>query len=562
MNIKEKDNKKVDIFVIVCLVFLVMTYSLLQGVIAYINMHPGLYLTFGSAAIPANNIPGVIELFQISLCVLCVLVDHKVGKYVAYTLITVNIVVILRRIMVDGSYAPLPGAFMGIGGYFILAMIVNQIKKDETYLKHFEMQAITDELTGLANRRGIINFINKKLKAKESFYLLFLDIDNFKGINDSLGHNIGDEILGEIAKRWKDIPNAGGLVGRTGGDEFAIIVADNGTKDIGEFADKCMEALSKEIKLGSFVQPYRGAACVGISHYPTSGSSCTELLRCADTALYAAKDAGTNKWALFSEEMDNKVKEEHELEACMREALDNNRFNFVFQPQFEAADKKLIGFEALIRMNNEAGDPVSPAKFIPIAERSSLIFDIDLYVLRKTTAMTKEIINASGNKLILSVNISANHFVEKSFANNVRAIIEEVDFPAECLEIEITEYCFAKDIESAIRTINEIKKLGVKIALDDFGTGYASIGYLSKFSVDVLKIDKSFVDNIASKRDDREFINLVILLGHTLGCKVISEGVEDEEQLQILKDYSCDYIQGYVWSKPISMLELKALANK
>ena len=228
------------------------------------------------------------------------------------------------------------------------------------------------------------------------------------------------------------------------------------------------------------------------------------------------------------------------------------RFRFlVYQPQFIGADKKLLGFETLLRMKVPEEGIISPAEFIPAAEKSDLIFDIDHYVLDRAMREFAEPIKKAGCSYMLSINISARHITSPDFVDDVKQAVERSGFPVECLEIEITEYCFVASIDDAIRNINLLKEMGVKIALDDFGTGYASLSYLSKLPIDLVKIDKSFVDNIETDETACDFISAVISIGHILGCKVISEGVESEAQLDLLIDRECDYIQGYVWGKPL-----------
>ena len=293
---------------------------------------------------------------------------------------------------------------------------------------------------------------------------------------------------------------------------------------------------------------------IGIVSYPKDATDPELLVRYADVAMYHGKNTGRNRWVVFDESMSHQIAREYELEAIIREAMDKQWFYLVYQPQFSAAEKKLRGFESLLRLRTDKGEFVSPGEFIPIAEKSDLIFAIDEMVIRRATRDFREMINVPGNTLTLSVNISAKHIVEPGFVETVKKILEEENFPAGSFEIEITEYCMVESMEKAIEAMNRLKELGVILAMDDFGTGYSSMSYLSRMPIDVLKVDKSLVDNIGEgQKKENQFVNMIISMGHLLGAIVIAEGVEDESQLSLIRAAECDYVQGYIWGRPMEL---------
>lgn len=267
--------------------------------------------------------------------------------------------------------------------------------------------------------------------------------------------------------------------------------------------------------------------------------------------MYHSAKNKENRICFFDKNMENESLRQMELERIIKESIDNDYFYLVYQPQYRLNDKHLRGFESLIRLKTPDGKFVSPGEFIPVAEKTELILKIDDYVIRRALREMKEPIEASGCHSIVSINVSAKNIASPGFAEKVKTMIEEAQFPPQCFEIEITEYCLLRSLEVTIDNIQKLKNIGVQIALDDFGTGYTSLSYLAKLPVDLLKIDKSLIDDIELNNKSSEFANAVISMGHLMGCEVIAEGVETENQLSLLNSQDCDLVQGFVWSKPL-----------
>ncbi len=290
----------------------------------------------------------------------------------------------------------------------------------------------------------------------------------------------------------------------------------------------------------------------GIAHFPKDAKDSNILFKCADVALMTSLKNGSNTIAVFDEKMLSKMNSDKEVEQLIKRAYDEKYFYLEYQPQYSVSDKRLRGFESLIRMKLPDGRRISPAEFIPVAEKSNLIFSIDEYVLDFVTKEFSKVVEEAKEKITISVNISANGISRPEFVSIVENCLKKNNFKAENLEVEITEYSFDDSQEQTIKNINKLKEMGVQVALDDFGTGYASLGRLMNLSVDLLKIDKSLVDNIEKGEVNRDFINSIGSLGHLIDCKVILEGVETDSQVEYIKKLDCDYIQGYVWGKPMS----------
>ena len=346
------------------------------------------------------------------------------------------------------------------------------------------------------------------------------------------------------------------FVSRMGGDEFALIIAGSPNENNNaEIADKYMSMLDDKIEVMN--HSFYVTASMGVAFYPVDCQNAAELLRFADTAMYNAKHNGKSRICIFNKEQMLEMEESVKLENLLRKAIDNDLFYLKFQPQFSTKDKILRGFETVIRLNDESGNAVSPQVFIPAAENLNLIVDIDRWVLANAMKTGKTLISNNPD-IKISINISVKHIFDDSFLSDIENNMEKYDFPAENLEIEVTESLFISSVKRAGEILSELKRLGIYIALDDFGTGFASLSYLNTLPIDLLKIDKSFIDKLSEKGRNNDFVNAIISMGHLLNFEVISEGVESKEQLATLRDFNCDYIQGYIWGKPM----LLADANK
>ena len=514
-------------------------------------------LHFGGANIGAPSVSGVITVLMIMICLKILTIDNHYGFAAAMLLMFSELTMVASAVFVKNNFQSVAGIAMILGGIFL---VINQhkyiatIEKNENYLRSL---SVTDALTGLTNRRGIMNEINMKISCNEPFTLFYLDLDNFKNINDTMGHACGDIVLCEIARRWLSVIGEGCTLARTGGDEFALIVSGDSEESADAAANSCINSLKN--KLVTEKCDYYASVSIGSASFPHDATDCDNLMRYADSAMYKAKSTGKNQLCRFDSRMLMEINSEMNIETEIRSALRNDTFKLVFQPQFTTEGKKLRGYETLLRMSDGNGNPVSPAVFIPIAEKSGLILDIDRWVLRHAMkTFSKRIITED---IILSVNISARHITELNFAEEVEQILKETGFPPEHLEIEVTESCFISSVEAAIAALKRIKESGVLIALDDFGTGYASLSYLSRLPIDLVKIDKSFVDQLETADSRGDFVKAIISIGHMFRCKVIAEGVELDSQLSTLRELSCDYIQGYIWGKP-APIEENAIQSK
>lgn len=504
-------------------------------------------LEFGGKPVSVSSFSGVITVFMMIVSMLILNVDNKKGFIATliidcYQLFNVSMSVFLR-----GKMDAITGVPMTVGIIGVILLQHNYINKIQHNEQHLHMLSVTDPLTGLKNRRGTMNYVNDMIDSEEPFALLFFDLDNFKNINDTKGHDVGDLILCEIAKRWTSIADENVYIGRTGGDEFAMIVSGRSDDELRAFAESCLNVLTDVIHTEKC--DYYASCSAGAAKFPQDGKDCDSLFRFADTAMYKAKSSGKSRVCFFDADMLSEIHGEMKLETEIRGALEYNRFYLVFQPQFETETKRLRGFESLLRLKDSDGNPIPPSVFIPVAEKSGLILDIDRWVLRHAMQSFAEYA-AINSEFVVSVNISARHITDRGLAGEIKDILDETGFPPHMLEVEVTESFFISSVDEAIETLLQIKKLGVKIALDDFGTGYASLSYLQRLPIDLLKIDKSFIDDMTERDESGEFVNAIISIGHMFHCKVISEGVELESQLDKLRELNCDYIQGYLWGKP------------
>ena len=504
---------------------------------------------------------GVAMAFQFVICLMLVWVDYKAGMIISCILMGYSMVNMSVVILVTGQLGPLPGLCNAAIYVLSLFLLVRQFRIREK-------QAITDDLTGLLNRRGLYREINVRIAKEKPFYVVYLDLWNFKVINDNYGHVYGDNLLRLVTERTRSIVGEKTVVARVVGDEFVLLL--DGDCDAAEITERLLDKLEEKspvvtnnyVRVDCYLKAY-----AGISKYPVDSTEAETLIKCADIAMYhAAKQRPskqkTKKICFFDQDMEQYLMREMELEKLIKEGLEKNYFYLVYQPQFRIENKKLRGFEALLRMKGPKGENVSPAEFIPVAEKGELILQIDDYVLRRAMREFKDIVMQAGNELTISVNVSAKNISSKGFANKVKAILEETGFPSGNLEIEITEYCMVESVEETIENIIQLRKLGAQVALDDFGTGYTSLSYLAKMPINLLKVDKSLVDDIVDNEKSCEFVTAVVAMGHMMGCEVISEGVERQEQLDILNEQECDFVQGYVWGKPLAYEEACELAGK
>ncbi|MEO4048286.1 EAL domain-containing protein [Pseudomonas sp. CAU 1711] len=418
--------------------------------------------------------------------------------------------------------------------------------------------AYFDALTGLPNRMLLRDRAEQMLqKARRSggcVAFLLLDLDNFKGINDSFGHSMGDLVLKEIGKRLSDSSRSVDTVSRQGGDEFVILMPEvQHSEVVGDCVERLLEVISCPVSISGTRHDL--SACIGISVFPDDGDDLESLYSHADAAMYQAKQQGRNRYRFFSQSIESNARARHLLEQHMRRALEHGVFEVFYQLKFNARSRQPCGMEALIRWRRREGDLVSPAEFIPLAEETGLIVPIGRQVLHQACCDAKALLDR-GLRLCVGVNISAVQFREESFLDMVMDILRDSGLPPELLELEITEGVLAHDIEAARALLDELKRVGVRIAIDDFGTGYSSLTYLKRLPIDVLKIDQSFVRDMLTDRSDAAIIEAIVRMGQALGLELVAEGVELSEQVQSLLAMGCELMQGYLYCRPMPFAQL------
>ena len=448
---------------------------------------------------------------------------------------------------------------------FVSDQIAMAIKRkiDSTEI---EKKVYYDQTTGLTNKLLFNDRLQQSMhdakRNKTQIAILFIDLDNFKYVNDSMGHSAGDKLLKLVSVRLKKSLRKTDTISRWGGDEFTIILPK--IKDFKDIRILCKRILNKD--LNNIIvdnQELRVTASIGIAICPQDGEDVETLVKNADAAMYRAKDKGKNRYSFFKPEMNKEITERISNENNLFKAIEKEEFLLLFQPQIDLKTNKIIGFEALIRWNSPDKGVLAPYKFIPIAEETNLIIPLGEWVIRETCKQNKKWHNM-GVTLTCAVNISAKQFLRSNLVNLIKDILNETQLDPKYLELELTETILMEDIEKTVNILNRLKKMGVKISIDDFGTGYSSLSYLKQFPIDTLKIDQSFISPINADSVDKNFTiaNIVIDLGHKLGMKVIAEGVETEGQIKFLKKYACDKIQGYIISEPVNEIEFNLLLKK
>ncbi|MCU7835120.1 MAG: EAL domain-containing protein [gamma proteobacterium symbiont of Taylorina sp.] len=446
---------------------------------------------------------------------------------------------------------------------------VTDKKNAQKYLleqkEKLEHQAHHDALTELPNRLlfndRLVQSIEKSKRNNSKMALLFIDLDHFKEINDSMGHNIGDEVLKIITQRLNKIIRKEDTLARLGGDEFTVIVEDlKQGQDASLLAQKIIEFLAEPIKIEN--NSLYVSSSIGISLYPSDGDCSQNLLKYADSAMYKAKDEGRNNFQFYSAEMTELAIERVVMESSFRSALINQEFIVYYQPQINAEESKLIGLEALVRWQHSTMGLVSPAKFIPLAESTGLIIELDQFVMK--TAM-KQVVkwHAQGlNPGKLALNLAIKQLQQKDFINILKNMITETQCKPEWLELEVTEGQIMTNPEAAVKILNLISDIGIDLAVDDFGTGYSSLSYLKKLPINKLKIDQSFVRELPDDEEDVAIAKAVITLAKNLNLRIIAEGVETTEQKEFLVQNGCTNIQGYLYSRPIPANEMEEYLKK
>lgn len=443
-------------------------------------------------------------------------------------------------------------------GYLGTITDITDVKTAQVQL---EQMAFYDTLTGLANRRLFRNRLEHVLanisREGHSLGLILLDLDQFKNINDSLGHDAGDALLTIIAERLRLCVRSSDTVARLGGDEFAIILPGiQNSIAVSNVAQKILQALKTPIILNE--TEIRISASLGITMAPEDSETAEELTKNADLALYRAKDMGRDNYQFFTAEMNSKLIDHITMVNDLRVGLRLEEFHLVFQPQINIASDELIGFEALVRWNSPSRGFVSPVDFIPVAEDTGLIIELGRWVIVEACKQLRELYdkNLVSAKVAVTVNLSVKQFQDEELVGFIDAQLSKYNLKPHQFEVELTESVLMENLDDARTKLEAIRKLGILISIDDFGTGYSSLGYLKRLPVDILKVDRSFVMDIPDDKDDMEITAAVIAMAHKLGYKVVAEGVETVDQLDFLAACDCDYGQGYFYSKPLMQSDL------
>ena len=410
--------------------------------------------------------------------------------------------------------------------------------------------AYYDHLTRQPNKTKTKLQMNALIENRINFSVIFIGLDGFKTINESKGHDFGDEVLIEAAQRMAALKEPSDILGRFGGDEFIVISIVHSEDDACEkYAEKLNEAFKKPFADNKGTEIYITAS-IGMATFPRDGATVSELLKNSEIALNRAKSEGKDRCVLFNRSMQAEIDYHNQISMLMRSAMDNNEFFLMYQPQYYP-NKKLRGFEALVRWKSPDFGNVSPMTFIPVAEETGMILTLGKIILKAACKKLKEISDVYGDDFIMSVNISSKQFAENDFVETVSSALEESGAKSDQLELEITESLLLNSVEETSEKLMRLKEMNIKVSIDDFGTGYSSLSYLRTLPVDTLKIDKSFIDVISGDENGKNIVNTIITLAHTLSMTVIAEGVEHNEQLDYLKSQSCDCIQGFLFSKPL-----------
>ncbi|ABK44721.1 diguanylate cyclase/phosphodiesterase with PAS/PAC and GAF sensor(s) [Magnetococcus marinus MC-1] len=433
---------------------------------------------------------------------------------------------------------------------------ITKRKQAEETILH---QANYDFLTDLPNRNLFHDRLQTELKRSQrsgqQVALLFIDLDRFKFVNDTLGHNVGDQLLREVAIRLGHCVRESDTIARLGGDEFTVILPElHGPEGVARLAQGMIDKLEERYCIQDhelFI-----SASIGITIYPEDADNMMDLVKNADVAMYRAKENGRGSFCFYTAEMNADARQLHKIEQALRVALEEGQFWIHYQPYVQQSSGLITGVEALIRWRNSAGEIVYPDQFIPVAEETGLIVPIGLWVLRSVIGVIAQWQREGHPDITFSVNVSARQFQEGHLVGQIKAALQENQINPQSLMLEITESLMIRDPEHTLNMLKEIKALGVRVALDDFGTGYSSLGYLKQFPIDLLKIDRSFINGIANSQDDETMVSAIVSMAHSLGVGVIGEGIENDQQLQRVNLHACDYVQGFFYSRPMPYDEL------
>jgi diguanylate cyclase (GGDEF)-like protein len=459
-------------------------------------------------------------------------------------------------------------AFLGLNARFQASVLgrsnrrlEREVRERELAERELEYLVTHDPLTGLPNRTGSTRFLERVIQDHNGsggqLALLFLDLDQFKDINDSLGHELGDQLLCEIAPRLTEVMKDQDFVGRHGGDEFLIAVSRSNRGQIEQLAINILRAMDTGFAIDG--NRFFISASIGIAYFPESGSSVNELIQNADTALFKAKNAGRNQFAVFTREMFSQAQHRLNLSRDIRQALDAGQFSVVYQPIVSTRDTTLCGLEALLRWQHEKGYMVPPQEFIRIAEETGVIGRLGDFVMERALSDLAHWQTLSDAPPWLAVNISGAQVREAGFAENLSVLLHQHKIQPELLHLEITEEILIENLMRNRRALQKLDEIGMRIVVDDFGVGYSSLAYLKNFPISVVKIDRGFIKGLASDPEDQAITRTICSLSSDLGMLTVAEGVEQPEQLELLRQFRCSFVQGYLFSRPVPAAEVEIM---
>ena len=515
----------------------------------------------GSINIPMYTLAGIFSSFS-NLCIIfMVIFCGKAGFIASIIVMMLQIPMILIGILFKGNYTSLPGIFIDILTIIAVIVIFYNKRKLEKYQLRLREQATTDPLTGLPNAFAITELLNELIKHNKPFAAVTIDINDFKSINDTMGFDMGNKVLVAVATRFMDIADKGrsgtlDFIARLSGDEFSLVIRDyRSDADIEKTIKEYERAINERIKTDGY--DFFVNASFGYAVFPLDSTDRDSLISYSVAAMKEIKRIKSSEHILrFSAEL--KAEDHFVIDNKVREALEKDRVFFNLQPQFDM-EHNLRGFEVLARLKDSEGKIISPVEFIPAAERMGLIDSLDLAVYNKSASFFGKLINRTETKIMLSINVSVKHMMKSNFIEEIHNLLEDNRIPARQLEIEITESILIESAEKASDILNELKDMGIRIAIDDFGTGYSSLSYLNSFPSDTLKIDKSFIDKMNLSDSSQRYVEAIISLAHVMDFEVVAEGVETTDQLDTLRSISCDYIQGFIWGRPLSKEDAERL---
>lgn len=533
--------------------FLVVAY-LITNVVVSSTATSGGTISFGEHSIQVYTFAGVFSSIS-NMCVIFMSVYYgKKGYWSGLTLLLIQLPLVLLSIIKGHNLNSIPGVFGSLLTMTAITFVYFNGKKIDSYQKKLRDVAVTDILTGIPNGFACDELVNTLTRRNEPFANVTINLNAFKSINDTMGFDAGNQILMDTAYRLKSVAESGetgtfDFVGRTSGDEFSLIIRGYKTPDelykVIQIYDEAINKQYTVLDCDLFV-----SASFGYALYPEDGDTLDSVISHSSIAMNEVKRKNNGNHILRYTEDLNQSKKVIEMESKIRSAIDNDRVFFMLQPQFDM-EHRLRGFEALARIKDKDGTIINPGDFIPVAEKVGLIDKIDGIIYKKAGGFIGEHIKKTGSKVTLSINVSVMHLMKKDFIDEISSLLRTTGIPADQLEVEITESVMIESLEKAMDRISTLHMMGIKIAIDDFGTGFSSLSYLSEFPANLLKIDKAFTDKLLTGETSKQYVAGIISLGHIMGFDVISEGVEEDEQLEVLQGIGCNYIQGFIWGRPL-----------